>query len=237
MKETFYLLAFLAVVFFWFRFQNSLGQNNLSVKDFEQKIKNTPKPQLVDVRTPQEYKDGHLVNALNVDWNANDFVEKVSFLDKDKPVFMYCLSGGRSVSACNKLQSLGFKEVYNMDGGIAKWKAEKLPLSNNTTPKNAGMSQKDFEKILAQKKLVLIDFTAEWCAPCKKLKPILEKIAKENPQIAVVPVDFDQNSTIAENYKVDALPMLMIFENSKKTWQNQGFLDEKAILKIIMNYK
>jgi thioredoxin 1 len=233
MKETLYLLAFLAVLFFLFRFQNSLGQNNLAVKDFEQKIKNTPKAQLVDVRTPQEYKDGHLANALNVNWNANDFVEKVSFLDKDKPVFVYCLAGGRSASACSKLQSLGFKEVYNMEGGIAKWKSQKLPLDSDTKPKNEGMSQKDFEKIISQKKLVLIDFTAEWCAPCKKLKPILEKIAKENPQIAVIPVDYDQNPTIAETYKVDALPMLMIFENGKKTWQNQGFLDEKAILKAI----
>ncbi len=213
--------------------QNNVGQNQLSVKDFQAKLQQTPNAQLVDVRTPKEYADGHLENALYVDWNAKDFVEKVSFLDKQKPVFVYCLVGGRSASACSKLKTLGFTEIYEMQGGIAKWKGEKLPLASNSKKSDEGMSIADFEKIIAQKNVVLIDFTAQWCAPCKKLKPILEKIAKDNPDIAVIPVDFDANPTVATTYKVDALPVLMIFEKGKKIWENIGFLDEKAILKAL----
>lgn len=228
-------LMMVATLLFW-KCQNGIGQNNLAVKDFQTKIQNTPQAQLVDVRTLQEYAQGHLQNALNVDWNASDFTEKILKLDKEKPIFVYCLAGGRSASACSKLQTMGFKEVYNMQEGIAKWKAEQLPLTtekNQKPPQNKSMTIADFDKVITQKDKVLIDFTAQWCAPCKKLKPILEKIAKENPNIAVVPVDYDDNSLLAEHYKIDAIPMLMIFEKGKKIWQHQGLLDEKGILNVL----
>lgn len=72
---------------------------------------------ILDVRTPSEFSKGHLINALNYDWNGNEFDKQIAPLDKSKPVFVYCLSGGRSSSAANKMRSSGFTQVYEMDGG------------------------------------------------------------------------------------------------------------------------
>lgn len=65
-------------------------------EDFAQKINSTSQPQILDVRTPKEFSDQHLDNAVNINWNSDDFDKKVAGLDKSKPVFVYCLSGGRS---------------------------------------------------------------------------------------------------------------------------------------------
>lgn len=93
----------------------------LSVNDFEKGIKQK-NVQVLDVRTPDEYRSGHLKNALLADWmNQQEFPEKVQLLNKSKPVYTYCLVGGRSNEAAKWLTKKGFK-VYNMEGGIAAWK-------------------------------------------------------------------------------------------------------------------
>ena len=69
---------------------------------------------LVDVRTPEEYKAGHLNNAVNIDWFANDFAERFRSVDKDKPVYLYCKKGGRSAKAAHLLDSLGFRKVVDL---------------------------------------------------------------------------------------------------------------------------
>lgn len=77
--------------------------------------------QLIDVRTPEEYKDGHISNAKNVNVYDNDFKNQVSVLNKNQPVFVYCKSGGRSKDAAEILKKLTYK-VYNLEDGILGWK-------------------------------------------------------------------------------------------------------------------
>mgnify|MGYP003115267238 CR=1 FL=1 len=82
--------------------------------------------QLVDVRTPEEYGVSHLKDAQNICVTEDDFKEKVAGLDKDKPVYVYCKKGGRSARASKILQEMGFKEVYDLQGGITAWEEEGL---------------------------------------------------------------------------------------------------------------
>ena len=67
--------------------------------------------------------------AKNFDWNGEHFEHQVMGLDKTKPVFVYCLKGGRSASAASRLRDMGFKEVYELEGGTSNWQAAKLPLT------------------------------------------------------------------------------------------------------------
>lgn len=109
-------------------------QNNsqtIDKKAFAEKIKNTKNPQIVDVRTPEEFKEGHIQNAMNIDWLGEHFVEYTEKLDKNKAVFVYCRSGKRSKSAADKLQEMGFKNIYNLDGGYLSWSAEELKTNKN----------------------------------------------------------------------------------------------------------
>lgn len=72
---------------------------------------------LVDVRTPEEYAQGHLEGALNIDWFSPDFASRWEGIDKDQTIYVYCKVGGRSAKAAQKLDSLGFGHVVNLTGG------------------------------------------------------------------------------------------------------------------------
>ena len=111
------------------------NKTTLSATEFADKVKELPIAPILDVRTPEEFEKGHLANALNYDWNGNEFDKQIAPLDKAKPVFVYCLSGCRSSSAANKMRANGFKQVYEMDGGIMQWRAAKLPETTDKTVK------------------------------------------------------------------------------------------------------
>ncbi len=83
---------------------------------------------IIDVRTPGEYNEGHIKNAVLIDFYKSDFVPKLEELDKNKRYFIYCRSGSRSGRTLLMMDDLGFKDVYNMQNGINEWKALSLPL-------------------------------------------------------------------------------------------------------------
>ncbi|MDX5326347.1 MAG: rhodanese-like domain-containing protein [Bacteroidota bacterium] len=83
---------------------------------------------LLDVRTPEEYSQGHLEGAMHIDFYGQDFQNEISKLDKDTPVYVYCRSGGRSGKTMDMMKQMGFKEVYNLDGGITAWQGSGKPV-------------------------------------------------------------------------------------------------------------
>jgi len=78
--------------------------------------------QLIDVRTPNEFFNGSIGKAKNIDFNSPFFREQVLKLDKNKPVVVFCYAGGRSGKASLMLDSLGFKQIYDLKGGYSGWK-------------------------------------------------------------------------------------------------------------------
>lgn len=94
---------------------------------FAEKIKTLANAQILDVRTEVEFKEGHIKNAINYDWYGSDFDHQIANLDKEKPVLFYCLSGNRSAAVSQKLLNLGFEELYELEGGMMMWRANKLP--------------------------------------------------------------------------------------------------------------
>mgnify|MGYP002403810213 CR=1 FL=1 len=95
----------------------------LSVADFKTKTSDS-KVQLVDVRTPEEYVQGHIDEALNINVLADNFSTEIQKMDKTKPVYIYCRSGSRSARAAKAMQELGFKEIYDLKGGYLAWSAQ-----------------------------------------------------------------------------------------------------------------
>lgn len=77
--------------------------------------------QLLDVRTEEEFNAGKIKNAKNICITNDDFKLKAEKLDKEKPVYLYCKSGGRSAKAAEILKDMGFKIIYDMTGGIEEW--------------------------------------------------------------------------------------------------------------------
>ncbi len=204
---------------------------NLSAADFDTKIKATPFAEIIDVRTPEEFSKGHLINAKNIDWNGDKFDAEISYIDKSKPVFVYCLSGGRSSSAATKMREDGFKEVYELSGGIMKWRGANMPETKESTKTNPGMSKAQFDQLLVADKTVLIDFYADWCAPCKKMKPYLEEISNEmSATVVVIRINADNNQSLCKELRIDGLPALQVYKNKNLTWSNTGFIEKKDIV-------
>jgi len=201
---------------------------SIKPKEFSQKINSTSQPQILDVRSPKEYSDQHLDNAVNINWNGDDFDKKVAELDKSKPVFVYCLSGGRSSKASGKLAELGFKEIYEMDGGIVKWNASGLAKKNNET---IGMTLAEYEKLLVSDKKVLINFYADWCAPCVKMKPYITKMQKDLKGVTIIRLDADANKTLLTELKIEELPTLLLYKNKEVKWRHSGFIGEDDLTK------
>ncbi|MFT4682848.1 MAG: rhodanese-related sulfurtransferase [Flavobacteriales bacterium] len=95
---------------------------DINVAEFKAKFATTEPFQLLDVRTPEECAEGVIENALAMDFYDDSFDADLNTLDPNVPVLVYCRSGGRSGKAMDMMQSKGFVEVYNLDGGITAWK-------------------------------------------------------------------------------------------------------------------
>lgn len=77
--------------------------------------------QLIDVRTPEEYSEGHIEGSVNLNFRDANFDNQLQQLDKTKPVFVYCQSGGRSGQAAAKMKALQFQQVFDLEGGFGAW--------------------------------------------------------------------------------------------------------------------
>lgn len=101
---------------------------SVSAAEFDKEIK-ADSVQLLDVRTPQEYAEGHIDGALNINVQSNDFQQTAEKeLSKDSKILVYCRSGRRSMDAAEILTNLGYK-VVNLKGGIIEWKEDGLPVT------------------------------------------------------------------------------------------------------------
>jgi rhodanese-related sulfurtransferase len=83
---------------------------------------------ILDVRTPAEFAAGHLAGAIMIDYNAGNFRSDADKLDKNKSYLVYCRTDNRSGQAVAIMKELGFKEVYDMDGGLTEWQAAGYPV-------------------------------------------------------------------------------------------------------------
>lgn len=210
------------------------GQTSKNIKDidpktFSEKINKTPNAQVIDVRTPREFAGGHIDNAINIDFLNDNFKTNAQKLDKTKPVFVYCKTNNRSPRASAMLEELGFKTIYNMQGGLLKWDAEGL---SKPTDKIIGMSSQEYASLLNTDKKVLIDFYAKWCAPCKKMAPFLDKMQKDCAEkVDIIRLDADENKTLISEMKIDELPTLLLYENKKVIWKHSGYISEEDLRK------
>jgi len=226
-----YILIFAFIGFFChscLKGQTQQDKTNLTASEFSEKLSHTSSAQLIDVRSPKEFRSGHLADALNINWNSDDFMSKAGHLGPSKSVFVYCLSGSRSEEAAQKLRSSGFRDVYELDGGILKWRALGLPETPGA--ESAGMSMQDFEAFLLPGKTVMVSFYAEWCPPCRKMKPALDEIASNTKDnVVIVRINIDENQAICKELKIDAVPVTHIYKNNKLAWSAKGYMKKEDL--------
>jgi rhodanese-related sulfurtransferase len=200
----------------------------VTAKDFETGI--TEKDiQILDVRTMEEYQSGHLKNALLADWtNQAQFKERIAALDKTKPVYTYCLSGGRSGQAATWLKKNGFETVYNLEGGITSWKKADMPVEGRKEVKQITLEQ--YLSGIPADKTVLVDFGAVWCPPCKKMEPILDSLVTlKEISFTLLKIDGSEQTQLVKQLNIDAFPTFIIYKKGKETWRKQGIVDREEL--------
>lgn len=212
----------------------AFGQKGISqqvkIDDFETALKATKNPQILDVRTASEFGGGHLVAAQNINVKEPDFEQKIQILDKSRPVFVYCLSGGRSKTAHEILAKNGFSNIVELEGGYLKWSSENKPVegAKTATTSSGKMSLEELKQNIAENKLVLVDFYATWCGPCKLMDPKIKRLhEKYGEKVKIIKIDTDKNKTVAIKQLVSELPTFIFYKNGKEFWRGVGEQDEE----------
>ena len=125
------IVAFLVLVLFSCS-ESGQGEQVISkvinATELNQLLKEKTGIQLIDVRTQREFQSGHLKKAKLIDYYKSDFKKQLDALDKDKPVAIYCAVGVRSNNTLKMLKVMGFKEAYDLSGGINSWVQAGLPV-------------------------------------------------------------------------------------------------------------
>lgn len=207
--------------------ESMIDTTNKSVEDFEKAISKEG-CQILDVRSMEEYQSGHLKNALLADWSDNnEFMYRVQSLDKSRPVYAYCFSGARSSRAAAWLRDKGFI-AYNLDGGIAAWKRENKPLEGNANVKQ--ISMQEYRSFIPTDKIVLVDISASWCPPCKKMEPIVDSLSKSaNAHFIFVKIDGGEQNSIVQELSITAFPTFIIYRNGKEYWRKSGIVSAEEL--------
>jgi thioredoxin 1 len=121
-------------------------------------------------------------------------------------------------------------------GGFAAWTAASKPYvsSHSTTEPIAALSMNNFDKTIRENPYVLMDFYADWCKPCKKMDPILKRIADEkSKKMKLLKVDTEENDALVNIFKIEAIPTYILFKNGKQVWRSEGEIDEKELREIL----
>ena len=172
-------LLFLIIIFFI----SCSNKNTLVYKKTDilslDKILNDTDIIILDVRTSEEINAGYIPNSTFIDYYDKNFENKINLIDSSKKIYTLCKSGGRSVKAAEILSKNGFRNVYNLEGGFMRWKANKMPydinLVNNDSSNTDLISEISLDSLIENNINTLIYISTKWCSPCKKMEPIIDK--------------------------------------------------------------
>jgi rhodanese-related sulfurtransferase len=129
-----FLIAFLVTILL-FLFLNNSNQNKMELltiplNEWKNIYDNNGNSIVIDVRTPEEFNEGHIKNAININFYDTNFKNQLNNLDKDKKYLIYCRSGARSSKTLDIMRNLEFNEVYDLERGIIVWNNANYNLIN-----------------------------------------------------------------------------------------------------------
>ncbi len=229
----------LSLVLPYFFFLTVYGQNSavkqLNAVEFEKIIKDSSGT-LLDVRTSGEYKNGHITDAGQLNYYAFDFRRKLLLLPKNHPVYLYCNTGYRSQRAAEVLIKNGYKNVSNLENGIMEWNLKNLPImvEPDATPDTENKMETDeFNALINSDKMVFVDFYAPWCAPCRKMMPMMDSLKIEyKNKITIVKINADASKKLIKELGIVSVPYLVLYHQGSILFAQNGAIDKQELEKV-----
>ena len=211
------------------------GFFNISASDLKKEIETNKNLIIIDVRTPEEVAMGTIPNSSIINFYDEDFEKKIALIQKDKTIAVYCKAGGRSSQAATILLKNGFSKVLNLEGGITAWEQMGYSITKSeTTPDNnlKQLNKVDFNKLINEKDIVLVDFHTRWCAPCRKMVPIVDELEIEfKEKVAVKRIDCDQSKELVKELNISGVPVFIIYKKGKEVWRHNGLIEKAELIK------
>jgi thiol-disulfide isomerase/thioredoxin len=150
-------------------------------------------------------------------------------VDKDKPVYIYCLAGGRSAAAAEWMRQTGFKNVLELVGGMNAWKKENKPVEGMSNQPQMTIEQ--YWARIPKDKTTLVDFGASWCPPCVKMAPVLDElVSTKDVNFELVKIDAGIHTDIQKILHIEPIPVFIIYKEGKEVWRKQGIVSKEELL-------
>ncbi|MDP2237920.1 MAG: thioredoxin domain-containing protein [Bacteroidales bacterium] len=228
-------LVFLILIIMLSSFMQKTDIKQVNAIGFKNILRSKPGI-LLDVRTLREFKNGHISEAGQLNYYALDFRQKLLMLPKNEPIYLYCNTGYRSERAAKILIDNGYAEVYNMEKGILEWNLYNLPVkiapdANPDTDNKLEMTE--YLHLIQQDAMVFIDFYAPWCAPCRKMMPMIDSLEVEyHEKIKIVKVNVDASKSLAKELKITGVPYLVLMKKGKILFSQNGLIERKDLIKV-----
>jgi len=183
---------------------------------------------LLDVRTETEFANGHLPKAGQLNNYAFDFNKKLLLLPKDEPIYLYCNTGWSSKRAAETLVKNGYTKVYNLKQGIMEWELFDLPIvvePNSRPDQKDKMEADEFNKLISSESMVLIDFYAPWCDPCRQMMPMIDSLQDQYAgKVTIVKINADASKKLVKELQIGSVPNFVLYKNGKQIKNHSGII-------------
>ncbi|HMG82003.1 MAG TPA: rhodanese-like domain-containing protein [Ferruginibacter sp.] len=198
--------------------------NLISVDSFAAKINRQQAPQIIDVRTPEEFTINHISGASYLNLKDANHLDSLKNLDKSKPVFIYAIQNSRPDILAQELLANGYKEVYELKGGIAAWigggNAYYTSVKNN-------LSVADYNKTLNDNKIVLVEIGTKYCGLCAKAKVIVDSLQNDGSYKLLQLELYNNPQLVAQLGEVPSVPTILLYKDGQIVWKRSGLTFDK----------
>ena len=188
---------------------------------FAAKISRQSAPQIIDLRTAEEFALNHVTGAVNIDLRGGNDLAGLEKLDKTRPVFLYAIQHSRPDILAKQLRAKGYKEVYELRTGIAGWIGGGYPYYSAA---GSELTPEAYRKIINSGRLVLVDIGTRYCGLCAKVKELVDSLkSQHDPSYTILELELYKNTQLVADLKeIRAVPVVILYKDGKPVWKREG---------------
>jgi rhodanese-related sulfurtransferase len=195
---------------------------------------------LLDVRTKSEFNAEHIENSGQLNYYSSGFKRKLEMLPDNQPILLYCNTGYRSRKAAAYLVKIGYQQVYNLEHGIMEWNLQELPVVEGDKSQLGYENMvriDEYEQLINSESLVFIDFYAQWCAPCRKMMPMIDSLKTQYfGRIKIEKVNADISKKLIKELALIGVPYLVLYRNNQLLFEKNGWVSREELIAVFDKY-